>query len=136
MSKKQWLLAIIVGAFVVYLIISKVNPEMGWSIDNVLGGAIGNLKAGVEASSIWQQYDIYFSGAFFGTVAALLVYKGRDMYDGIRGIARVRATPASPVTWQGAPPASEPQPIYQSPQPQPIPTPAPVIVEPEKKEST
>lgn len=130
MSKKQWLLAILVCIGIGYLVISKINPEMGWSIDNILGGTIGTMKTGIEATPLWQQYDIYISGAFFASIAALLVYRGRDMYDSVRGIARVRATDQK-VTWQQAPPAAEPQPIPQLTQ-KVEPTP---VVEVEKKES-
>lgn len=118
MSKKKWLLAIIVCIFLGYLIVSKISPEAGWSVDKIIGGAIGNAKAGIESTAIWQQYDIWFGVAFGAIISALLVYKGRDMYDGVRGIARVRATGQKTVTWQTAPPAAEPVPVqYQAPTP-------------------
>lgn len=130
MSKKQLLLLIIVGVVLGYLAVSKVNPTWGWSIDNIVGGAVGNAKTGIESTAIWQQYDVWFGVAFGAIISALLVYKGRDMYDGVRGIARVRAT--EPVKWQGAPPPAEPQPIQQLTQ-KAEPTPVPEV---EKKEST
>jgi len=78
-----------------YLLVSKVSPQAGWSVDNVVIGKLGEIKTGIEQSAIWQQYDVWISAAFFSTVTALLVYRGRDMYDNIRGIARVRATDKS-----------------------------------------
>ena len=131
MSKKQWLLAILVCIGMGYLIVSKINPEMGWSIDNVLGGTIGSLKTGIESTPVWQQYDVWFSGAFFATVAALIVWKGRNIADNIRGIARVRATEGTK-GYQITPTATPT--IIPQPAPTPAVTPTPQPVAPPKQE--
>lgn len=135
LSKKQWLLAILLCIGVGYLIISKINPEMGWSIDNVLGGTIGTVKTGIEATPLWQQYDIWITGGFFTVVTALVMWKGRDVYDGFRGIARVRATEGTK-GYQITPttaPAIIPQP---TPTPVVTPTPQPVVQPKQEQEQT
>jgi len=133
MSKKKWLLAIIVSAFIIYLAVSKIDPKAGWGIDKVAGGAIGGVKSSIEASPIWQRFDIWFSAAFFTIVTSLFWWKGRTTYDRVRGIARVRAT--QPSSYQAAPViATAPQPIVKA-APAPAPTPQPEPQPTEQKQT-
>lgn len=134
MSRKQWLLLIIVTAVVAYLVVSKIDPAAGWSIDNVMLGTIGNVKASIEATPVWQQYDVWFSAVFFTTVTALVMWKGRPMYNRFRGIAEVSA-----VGGQGyqVVPTAQPMTIPTPKPPTVTVTPQPVIQKPPKeKEAT
>lgn len=135
MSKKKWLLAIVVLFILGYLIISKVFPTWGAGIDNLLGPAVAGLAAGIYSavnnSPIWQAWDIWISGAFFAIITALLMWQGHNAYNKIRGAAVVSA--AKEAGYQVAPvatpavipstPAATPTPQIVVPEPEPAPTP-------------
>lgn len=96
MSKKKWILLIIAIVAIGYLLLSKIYPGMGQAIDATVGptvsGFFNGIYMGIVTHPIWIQYDVYFALIMGGVLIGLLVYKGRDAYDSIRGIARIRAT--------------------------------------------
>ena len=131
-TKKQWLLIIIVGAVITYLLVSKVSPEAGWSVDNVVGGALGGIKASIEATPFWQQYDVWITMGVTALVLIPLMWKVQRKTDDLRGIAHVQATQGGSVTTMMQQPT---QPTLSSPitatqRLQPTPQP----VEPPKQE--
>lgn len=134
MSKLRWLFAIVICIFIGYLILSKLNPEMGWGIDNVLGGTIGSIKTGIEATPLWQQYDVWFSAGFFTIVTAIIMWKGHNAYNRVRGTF---VKSAQRETGYQIVPTAQPMTIQQAPVAQPQVTPTPVVApEIEKKETS
>lgn len=126
MSKLKWLLLIIVIIFVAYLIISKVNPDWGMGIDNLVGpqvtGFFVGIKTAVESNPTWQAYDIYFSGAFFALITFLLMWQGHNAYNKIRGAAVQSAAQEAGYKFQTAPTAAPVAiPATQTPVAQPVP---------------
>lgn len=91
MSKKKWLLAIIIIAVLGYLLISKVFPAWGAGIDNTLGPAVAGLITGIKTaitnSPVWQQFDVWFGVLFGGIITALLMWQGHTAFNKLRGAA-------------------------------------------------
>ena len=89
MSKKKWLLLIIVLAAFSYLILSKIYPAIGVSIDNTLGPILGNSANGImtaiSTSPLWISWGNYISAAIGGIIIFALTWKGRTMYHKLVG---------------------------------------------------
>jgi len=131
MSKKKLLLIILIAIGIGYLLISKINPGWGGSIDNTLGptvtGFITAVYTAITGNVWWQTWDVWISGAFFSVVTFLITWQGHNVYNKIRQSA-ARSAVKEAYGYQAAPTA-QPVAIPQG-QSSPV-TPQPV--EPEKK---
>ena len=77
---------------------------------------LGNAHYGAVTSNFWLQWGYVISCASFALIGGLLVYQGRNIYDGIRGIARYRATdkPYAPLQREPVEPERQPAPTQTS----------------------
>jgi len=95
MSKKKWLLLILIVVVLGYLIISKVIPSIGAGIDAALGPAITGLGTGIYSavhnSPIWQAWNLWIAMAFGAIITLLFAWQGHNVYNKVRGAAVVSA---------------------------------------------
>lgn len=124
MSKKKWILLIIVLSFITYLIISKIYPGVGTSIDNLVGptvsGFFGSIYTAIVTNPTWMTYDIYFTFASGIILTVLIMWQGHNVYNKVRQTA-ARSAVKEAYGYQTVP-SAQPMaiPQQQSTMPQPI----------------
>lgn len=138
MSKRRWILTILILFGVGYLVLSKVYPSVGTSIDNYIGPSITGVTTGlvttITESAIWQAWGYYIAAGIGGILSFLLFWQGHNTFNKIRGVAVQSA--AHEAGWQTTPPVQQPMPIQTAPKIQVAPTPVVApnpVVEPQKE---
>lgn len=129
LSKKAWLGLIILLIIIGYLIVSRLMPSWGGTIDVAAGGVFSQIHTAVVSSWIWQQYDIYFALAFGVFATALIMWKGHGYYNKATNWVAQRRIKESPL-YTPAPISPTPPKAVSRTQP------LPVIVQPTQPEPT
>lgn len=78
MSKKTWLLLILILAVVIYFVASKLYPSVDpWMADNVgsrIWASFISVRTTITSSAVWQSYGYWITFGV-GAVGAVLVYR-------------------------------------------------------------